>query len=149
MGEVKALQKHACPECGGDAVWNPARQALVCPYCGTIIPGALQPDGAIVLERDLAEALRNVPAGNRGWQAEKISVKCQSCQAISVFDKDRAAQRCDFCGSPSIVPYAETRDPIRPESRDRIQFRALLDVRLRARLGGKMQTRLVNVYGVP
>ncbi len=116
MAEVKALQKHACPECGGDAVWNPARQALTCPYCGTVIPGTLHPDSGVVLEHDLAEALRNVPPDQRGWQAEKISVKCQSCQAISVFDQGRAAQRCDFCGSPSIVPYTETRDPIRPES---------------------------------
>jgi len=116
MGEVKALHKHSCPECGGDAAWNPARQALVCPYCGTIVPGALQADGSVVLERDLAEALRQVSAEDRGWKAEKISVKCQSCHAISVFDKERVAQRCDFCGSPAIAPYEETRDPIRPES---------------------------------
>lgn len=116
MAEVKALNKHACPECGGDAVWNPAKQALVCPYCGTVIPGALQADGSGVVEHDLATALRNVAAEARGWQAEKSSVKCQSCHAISVFDRERAAQRCDFCGSPAIAPYEETRDPIRPES---------------------------------
>jgi hypothetical protein len=33
-----------------------------------------------------------------------------------VIDRDRAAQSCEFCGSPSIQPYEETRDPIRPES---------------------------------
>ena len=116
MAEVKALNKRACPECGGDAAWNPAKQALVCPYCGTIVPGALNADGSAVVEHDLAEALRNVAGEARGWQADKVSVKCQSCQAISVFDKGRAAQRCDFCGSPAIAPYEETKDPIRPES---------------------------------
>ena len=43
-------------------------------------------------------------------------MKCQSCNAISVFEPSRVAQRCEFCGSPSIVPYQETRDAITPES---------------------------------
>ena len=74
MGEVKALNKHPCPECGADAAWNPAKQALVCPYCGTIVPGHLQANGNPVAERDLAEALRSVGADGRGWKADKISV---------------------------------------------------------------------------
>ena len=30
--------KFACPACGGEAVWNPAKQKLVCPFCGTESP---------------------------------------------------------------------------------------------------------------
>ena len=116
MAEVKALQRQSCPECGGDAQWNPAKQALICPYCGAIVPGQLKSDGAGIEEHDLAEALRRTAPEQRGWRAEKISVKCQSCRAISIFDPGRAAQRCDFCGSPAIAPYEETKDPIRPES---------------------------------
>jgi ribosomal protein S27E len=116
MAEISALQKHACPECGGDMVWDPAKQTLACPYCGTVVPGALKGDGSGIVEHDLAEALRRIPDSKRGWQEEKVSVKCRSCQAISVFDPGRAAQRCEFCGSPEIVPYEETRDAIRPES---------------------------------
>ena len=52
----------------------------------------------------------------RGLQEEKKSVKCESCHAISVFDPDRAAQRCDFCGSPAIVPVDNLQDAITPES---------------------------------
>ena len=114
--EVSALNKHPCPECGGESVWNPAKQSLVCPYCGAIVPSELKSDGSGIIEHDLAAALRSVPDAGRGWKAEKISVKCQSCNAISVFDPERAAQHCEFCGSPSIVPYEETRDPISPES---------------------------------
>jgi len=69
-----------------------------------------------VVEHDLAQALREVGNEARGWKADKLSVKCQSCHAISVIDRDHAAQRCDFCGSPSIQPYEETKDPVRPES---------------------------------
>ncbi len=72
--------------------------------------------GAVVKELDLAEALRAIPSSDRGWQTATRSVKCQSCQAISVFKPERVAQTCDFCGSPALVPYDEIKAPIRPES---------------------------------
>ncbi len=116
MSEVAALEKYACPACGADAQWNPTRQALVCPYCGTESPAELSADGRTITEHDLATALRNVPADKRGWEADRVAVQCQSCKAISLFNPQRVAQRCEFCGSPSIVPYTQTRAPIVPES---------------------------------
>jgi Zn finger protein HypA/HybF involved in hydrogenase expression len=116
MSEITAKAKFACPGCGGEAQWNPAKQALVCPYCGTVAPGELKTDGSGITENDLVAALRNVDDSHRGWQAEKTSVKCQSCQAISVFDPTRVAQRCDFCGSSSLIPVEQMKAPIRPES---------------------------------
>lgn len=118
MAEVSALRKHPCPECGGDAEWNPAKQALACPYCGTILPWSegSDPMGAAIVEHDLEEALASAGDEERGLHAEKKSVRCESCRAISVFDPDRVAQRCDFCGSPSIVPADDLPDAITPES---------------------------------
>jgi ribosomal protein S27E len=116
MSDITAKSKFACPGCGGEAQWNPAKQALVCPYCGTVAPGELKTDGSGIVENDLVAALRNVDDSHRGWQAEKTSVKCQSCQAISVFDPTRVAQRCDFCGSSSLIPVEQMKAPIRPES---------------------------------
>jgi hypothetical protein len=110
-----ARQKFACPACGAEAVWNPARQALVCPFCGTISPATIDATGAIV-EHDRVAALRGVGDDKRGWQIEKRYVKCRSCQAISVMDASRQAQRCEFCGSAELVPYAEVKDAFRPES---------------------------------
>ncbi|MHB1305734.1 MAG: zinc ribbon domain-containing protein [Limisphaerales bacterium] len=119
MAEAVAQKKFACPACGGEAQWNPAKQLLVCPFCGTSAPAPVDlasgsPDA--VKEYDLATALRSIPDDARGWQAKKTSVKCQSCQAISVFDPERVAQRCDFCGSSSLVPYEEIKEAFRPES---------------------------------
>jgi ribosomal protein S27E len=115
--EVTARQKFACPACGAEAVWNPAKQALVCPYCGTTSPLDAPPsESGEIQEHDLATALRNLPEDKRGWKAEKISVRCQSCQAISVFDPGTVAQRCAFCGSAQIVPYEQVKPPISPES---------------------------------
>lgn len=116
MGEVTARQKYTCPSCGAAAEWNPSKQALVCPYCGTNAPGQIDPAEGAVSEIDLVTTLRSIPDDKRGWQAEKKSVKCQSCQAISVFDSTRVAQRCDFCGSPALIPVEEIKNPINPGS---------------------------------
>ena len=72
-------------------------------------------DHAIV-EHDLAAALRAIPESARGWQAEKVSVQCQSCKAVSVFDPGKISQSCQFCGSTSLVPYEQVKEAIRPES---------------------------------
>jgi len=113
--EVQARSRYSCPSCGGESQWNPAKQALVCPYCGTVSPAKIGTDGKIE-EHDLAAALRAIGPDERGWATEKKSVKCQSCQAITVFDPNHAAQRCDFCGSSAIIPVEQQTRPIRPDS---------------------------------
>ncbi len=118
MADVTALGKRACPDCGGEMEWNAGKQALVCPYCGfvpSVQPGAAD-ENAPIAEHDLEQALAQAGSGARGYGTETQSVKCQSCHAISVFEPGRAAQRCEFCGSPSVVAYSEERDPIAPES---------------------------------
>jgi hypothetical protein len=115
VADVTALDKYPCAACGAQAEWNPARQLLVCPFCGTSAPFDVKADGTIV-EHDLAKALREMPEAERGWLAAKRTVKCQSCQAVSVFDAGRVGQNCDFCGSPALVDYEEIKAPIRPQN---------------------------------
>ena len=117
--EATAQQKFSCPACGGEARWDPGKKALVCAFCGTTSPAQVQLTATgeqVIVEHDLIQALRAIPDDQRGWQAKKISVKCQSCQAISVFDPSRVGQRCDFCGSTALVPYEEIKEAFRPES---------------------------------
>jgi rubredoxin len=117
--EATAQKKFSCPACGGEAQWNPAKKALVCPFCGATSPAQVELNAKgeqVIVEHDLAAALRGIPDDQRGWQAKKVSVKCQSCQAISVFDPERVGQRCDFCGSTALVPYEEIKEAFRPES---------------------------------
>ena len=119
MPEATAQKKFSCPACGGEAQWNPAKKALVCPFCGTTSPAQMELNAAgdqVIQEHDLAVAIRGIPDDKRGWEAKKTSVKCQSCQAISVFDPERVGQRCDFCGSSALVPYEEIKEAFRPES---------------------------------
>src|SRR3974390_2022710 len=106
MSEALAQKKFSCPACGAEAQWNPARKALVCPFCGTTSPAQVELNEAgkeVLVEHDLVTALRGIPDSQRGWQAKKTSVRCQSCQAISVFDPERVSQRCEFCGSQALV----------------------------------------------
>ena len=112
---VTALEKHPCPACGAQAEWNPGKQKLVCPFCGTESPYKVTASGEIE-ELDLVRALREIPDSERGWQTERRTVQCQSCKAVSVFEPDRVGQRCEFCGSPALVPYEEIKSPIRPQS---------------------------------
>ncbi len=114
--EAVAREKFACPACGAEAHWNPSRQALVCPYCGTVAPMQSPDAPGGVKEHDLVTALRNLPDESRGWKAVKVSVRCKSCDAISVFDPEKVAQRCEFCGSAQIIPYEQVKPPISPES---------------------------------
>jgi DNA-directed RNA polymerase subunit RPC12/RpoP len=113
--ETAAQDKFACPACGGEATWDPAKQALVCPFCGTVSPAKLDADTGKLVEHDLVTALRGLTDEARGWAIEKRSVRCQSCQAISVLDPARQAQRCEFCGSAQLVPYQQTKESFRPE----------------------------------
>lgn len=114
--ELSAQRKFPCPACGAEAEWNPAKQMLACPFCGTQSHAEIKSDGTLVEESDLIATLNAIPEEDRGWAAEKKTVRCQNCNAISVFDATRVAQRCDFCGSPSLIEVDDIKAPIRPSS---------------------------------
>ena len=118
QGEVTARAEYHCPACGAEAHWNPAKQRLICPFCGTESAATLeQRNGAtVIVEHDLTAALRDIPDSARGWLTQKIPVKCQSCQAISVFNPEHVGKNCEFCGSSSLVPYEQVKEAFRPES---------------------------------
>ena len=84
MGDVSTIQKHACPACGAQAEWNPAKKMLVCPFCGTQSPYEFDADTGKIQEIDLVKALREIPDDQRGWLEERRSVQCQSCKAVMV-----------------------------------------------------------------
>jgi hypothetical protein len=120
MSEATAQNKFSCPACGAEATWNPAKKALVCGFCGTHSPANVELTGfsttEAIVEHDLVAALRSIPDSARGWQAKKTQVRCQSCQAISVFDPEHVGKKCDFCGSSALVSYEEVKESFRPES---------------------------------
>ena len=116
MADVTAVEKHPCPACGAQAEWNPARQRLVCPFCGTEAPYETNSATGAIEEIDLVRTLREMPDDLREWRPGTRTVQCRSCKAVSVFEAARVGQNCQFCGSPSLVDYAEIKAPIRPQS---------------------------------
>ena len=107
-----AREKFHCPACGAEAHWNPAKQALVCPFCGTESPATLQTRGAdtVIVEHDLVAALRDIPDRARGWQAEKISVRCQSCQRdLGVRSRARSASAASSAARRSSCRTSRSR----------------------------------------
>lgn len=114
--ELTALRKFNCKACGAEAVWTPSKQTLVCPYCGTVADAELANDIQAVKENDLLEALNKITPEDQGWQVARKTVRCQSCQAVSVFDPARVSQNCDFCGSPALLNLDDTKAPVRPGS---------------------------------
>lgn len=116
MPELTATAKYPCPACGAQAEWNPGKQQLVCPFCGTESPYEVDRVTGQIHEIDLVTTLRELPDDLRGWQAAKRTVRCQNCRAVSVFDPDRVGQNCEFCGAPKLVDYDEVKAPIRPQS---------------------------------
>jgi hypothetical protein len=115
-----ARQKFSCAACGAEAHWDPTKQALICPFCGTESEAPLLKREAttVIAEYDLIPALQRAAGGEpgQGWLSEKASAKCQSCRAVSVFDSATVGRRCDFCGSAQLVPYEQVQDAVRPES---------------------------------
>jgi hypothetical protein len=116
VNDVAALEKHACPACGAPAQWDPGKQKLICPFCGTESPYQIDRETGKIAELDLAAALRDLPDDERGWLTATRSVRCQSCKAVMVYDAARVGQNCEFCGSPALVAYDEIKAPIRPQS---------------------------------
>jgi Zn finger protein HypA/HybF involved in hydrogenase expression len=113
--EVNAREKFICPACGGEAVWDARKQKLVCPFCGTESTAALPAAGTLA-GHDLAQALTAMlKAPLAPVHDARRMVRCQSCNAISVLDASRQAQRCEFCGSAQLVPYADEGVVVRPE----------------------------------
>ena len=98
--------------------WNAAKQALACPYCG-FVPKE-QPSSAAeaagITEHDLEKALAGTGDESRGYGAETVKVNARAATRFRYSSLRASRKRCDFCGSPSIVPYQETRDAITPES---------------------------------
>src|SRR3954463_2633147 len=115
MSEVTAVEKHACAACGAQAEWNPSKQKLVCPFCGTESPYKIDRAQGRVAERDLSGALNDPTIAATDFHDQRRSVPCQSCRPIMTFDASRVGQNCEFCGSPALIAYDAIKSPIKPE----------------------------------
>lgn len=99
-----------CANCGAEATWDPEADALSCSYCGAVVK-VPRAEGLIV-ER----ALTAVDQAARGFGLELRALVCKSCGASVALGQKDTASSCVFCGSSNVLPQAQNRNAIRPES---------------------------------
>jgi len=115
--EVRSLERHVCPECGGKGEWDPGKRKLVCPYCGTEFERvAPPPPPGSIKEHDLDAMIAELGHRATTVDTSKRKVQCTHCHAVLVRDASTVAQRCDFCGSPELLAYEDIESPLQPES---------------------------------
>ncbi len=90
-----------CSCCGGVMDFDPNTGDLLCPYCGNtkeIEP--VQEEQRAAKEQELFEAEKT---GNCDWGAEKKTVTCKSCGAVSIYDDLVISDECPYCGSNQVM----------------------------------------------
>lgn len=103
--EIRAKTKQEtdkkCPACGGTMDFNPKTGSLACPYCGYIqeIPIDDTADKKVEEKDFLSEQTKQ----NCDWGAEKKTVVCKSCAAVSVYDALQISDVCPYCGSNQVT----------------------------------------------
>jgi hypothetical protein len=114
--EVRSLERHVCPDCGGKGEWSAKKQQLVCPFCGSEFDRVGPPPLPEIPERDLDAMLASL--GDLAGEVDdaKRKVQCTHCHAVIARDAEQVGQSCDFCGAPEMLDYEEIEAPIRPES---------------------------------
>ena len=114
MEEQESLKKIVnvpCGGCGSEMVYDPGKQMLLCPNCGTTrdIPTASD----MVVERSFATAasMADLPTG---FNVPSKIFHCNSCGANTSVGQDTVAFSCPFCGSTNVNAEAHEARVIRP-----------------------------------
>lgn len=115
--EIRSLERHVCPKCGGKGEWDPGKAQLVCPYCGNAFERvAPPPPPASIVEHDLDEMVARLGDKAAALDTASRRVECAHCHAVLVRGAGTVAQHCDFCGSPELLDYQDLESPVPPES---------------------------------
>ncbi len=96
-----------CKTCGGNLVFNPTQQTLVCKQCGNIVPITGTPS----TEKSFQTLLINAPT----WQKDTAVYQCEHCGAKSVVSKNDLVVKCEYCGVANMIRTREI-PGVRPDT---------------------------------
>ncbi|MBQ8762364.1 MAG: hypothetical protein IJZ26_03555 [Clostridia bacterium] len=139
---------YKCPNCGGEAVFDPNEQKMKCLYCES----TFEIDSSRkVYEQDLQNLLHNAVVWN-----EADVYQCKSCGAKEIVSKQEMAHQCPFCGTnniikteelPGIQPHGVVPFKLDKEKAENIA-KAWAKKKLYAPRKFKKSARSENLYGV-
>lgn len=92
-----------CPNCGATVTFDPSLGKLHCEYCGYECELPKAESENEICEMDFEAALNTE---SFEWGAQKKSVECKQCGAVTIYDALETAAVCPFCGSTSVMPAA-------------------------------------------
>ena len=107
--EVRSLERHVCPECGGKGEWDPGKRMLVCPYCGSeFTRSAPPPQPSSIQEHDLDEMLVRLGEASSTVRTTQRSVQCSHCHAVLARDAAQTGLSRHEFQSNAIEAIAKT-----------------------------------------
>lgn len=97
-----AVLQFRCSACNGPLQYKPGTQSLTCPYCGTENPVPQLAEAGPPPLLDLSAALADPESALRGDRLDVALLRCGACGAEFTMAPNLRADRCPFCGSPSV-----------------------------------------------
>lgn len=90
---------YKCPNCGGEAMFEPNSQKMKCLYCGSLF----EIDNlTIAKEHELEELLSSGDV----WDETDV-YQCKTCGAKEIISKQEVNIKCSFCGTSNIIKSEE------------------------------------------
>ena len=93
-----------CPNCGATVTFDPQSGTLHCAYCGYSCELPKDTENDPMRELDFESAVNK---GSFEWGAQKKTVECKNCGAVTIYDALETASVCPFCGSTHVMPAAD------------------------------------------
>ena len=116
---ASARQKFNCPACGAEANWNPAKQALICPFCGTASPAELKTRGRRHRDRRARSGGRRFaafPTRRAAGRRRRSRSGVRAARRFRSSTPSRSASAASSAARPRSFPTNRSRKPFRPES---------------------------------
>ncbi len=101
LAQENATETAQCPACGAKMVFDPEKQQLLCPYCGSLSEIDMT---KLSQEIDFNKLLASP---QNDWGTETHVFRCNNCGAKEVLSKNEIAKECPFCGTTNIVVTEE------------------------------------------
>lgn len=106
MDDLSAAQSELqCVSCGGQCVYDPAQQALVCTSCATRYGLETDNDAEAAREFDYSP---DAPDVDMPVVAEARVHHCQTCGGDVVFVGQTLSERCAYCDGPVVLASSDT-----------------------------------------